>query len=153
MTDNDSQFTSRAENLTSNSKSRTTVVLMSVSALLYVAALFANITIFDRLQPVILIIIGYCLARFPALQIEKTLRAEILRQAQKADAAQYAKERTEQHSEILEEKLKNVKTALRANSIDILSSIMPENGGHSHVLAKSASTRSSIKTALKILDS
>lgn len=147
----------RTQNFFEILKSWSMIAMISAFALFYVGSFFGRLEpfadLFRHFEPIIFVIVGYALARFPMLQIEETLNAEILRQAQKAEAAQHAKERSQQQLEILEEKLRNVTTALRADSVDILRSILPENGGHSQIIAKSVSNRSSIGTALKILDS
>jgi len=159
MTNNDSQFASRAQHIAAILKNWITVGLISIFILLYVAALFGwvkplgDFNLISRLEPIIFIIIGYYFGRLLAIQIEKTLKAEITRQTQKADAAQHIKEQAQQQNGIFEEKLRNVEAALRADTMDIMSSIMPENGGHSRILAKNASNRGAIGTALKILDS
>ncbi len=65
-----------------------------------------------RLEPIIFVIIGYYFGRLPGQQNEKTLKDEIGRHTQKADAAQHAKEQALQSREALEEKLKNVNAIL-----------------------------------------
>jgi hypothetical protein len=65
-----------------------------------------------RLEPIIFVIIGYYFGRLPAQQTEKTLKDEITRQTQKADASQHAKEQAQQSRETLEEKIKNARAAL-----------------------------------------
>ena len=65
-----------------------------------------------RLEPIIFVIIGYYFGRLPGQQNERTLKHEISRQTQRADAAQQAKEQALQTTEALEEKVKNVKAAL-----------------------------------------
>src|SRR5437773_9838532 len=65
-----------------------------------------------RLEPIIFEIIGYYFGRLPSQQNEKTLKDEINRQTQKADAAQHVKEQAQQTREALEEKIKNVNAAL-----------------------------------------
>ena len=65
-----------------------------------------------RLEPIIFVIIGYYFGRLPGQQNEKTLKQEISRQTQRADAAQSAKEQALQSNEALEEKIKNVKATL-----------------------------------------
>ena len=72
----------------------------------------ADISIVSRIEPIIFVIIGYYFGRSPATQNERTLKDEITRQTQKADAAQYAKEQALQSREVFEEKLKNVNLAL-----------------------------------------
>ncbi len=66
----------------------------------------------SRLEPIIFVIIGYYFGRLPGQQNEQTLKDEIGRQTQRADAAQHAKEQALQSREALEEKLKNVNAAL-----------------------------------------
>jgi hypothetical protein len=94
------------------------IALTLIFVVLYVAALLgwlkplSDITIVTRLEPIIFVLIGYFFGRFPAQQNEKTLKEEINRQTQKADAAQHAKEHALQVREILEEKVKNVKAVL-----------------------------------------
>src|ERR1700752_1560240 len=65
-----------------------------------------------RLEPIIFVIIGYYFGRLPSQQNERTLKQEINRQTQRADASQSAKEQAVQTNEALEEKIKNVKAAL-----------------------------------------
>ena len=65
-----------------------------------------------RLEPIIFVIIGYYFGRLPGQQNERTLKHEISRQTQRADAAQQSKEQALQTTEALEEKVKNVKAAL-----------------------------------------
>jgi hypothetical protein len=99
-------------------KGWTMVALTFVFVLFYGAALFGwlkplnDVTMITRLEPIIFVIIGYYFGRLPAQQNEKTLKDEIGRQTQKADAAQHAKEQAQQTREGLEEKVKNVNAAL-----------------------------------------
>jgi hypothetical protein len=72
----------------------------------------ADASMVSRLEPIIFVIIGYYFGRLPAQQNEKTLKDEIGRQTQKADAAQHAKEQALQSREAVEERLKNVGSAL-----------------------------------------
>ena len=65
-----------------------------------------------RLEPIIFVIIGYYFGRLPGQQNERTLKQEINRQTQRADASQSAKEQALQSNEALEEKIKNVKSTL-----------------------------------------
>ena len=66
----------------------------------------------SRIEPIIFVIIGYYFGRLPAQQNEQTLKYEIARQTQRADAAQHAKEQALQSREALEEKEKNLRAAL-----------------------------------------
>src|ERR1043166_6921944 len=69
-----------------------------------------------RLEPIIFVIIGYYFGRLPGQQNEKTLQQQVSRQTQRADASQSAKEQALQSNEALEEKIKNVKATLAAES-------------------------------------
>lgn len=99
------------------------VALTSVFVVLYAAALagwlkpLTDERMVTRLEPVIFVIIGYYFGRLPAQQNEKTLKDEIGRQAQKADAAQHAKEQVQQAREALEEKVKNARAALTSGAM------------------------------------
>src|SRR5882672_1234946 len=96
------------------------VVLTLIFVSLYAAALLgwlkplADEKMVLRLEPIIFVIIGYYFGRLPGQQNEKTLKQEITRQTQRADAAQSAKEQALQSNEGLEEKIKNVKATLSA---------------------------------------
>jgi len=98
------------------------VVLTLVFISLYGAALIgwlkplADEKMVMRAEPIIFVIIGYDFGRLPGQQNEKTLKQEISRQTQRADAAQSAKEQALQSNEALEEKIKNVKATLAAES-------------------------------------
>lgn len=99
-------------------KGWTMVVLTFIFVLLYGAALFgwlkplSDMSMITRVEPLIFVIIGYYFGRLPSQQNEKLLKDEIVRQTQKADAAQHAKEHAQQSREALEEKVKNVRAAL-----------------------------------------
>ena len=72
----------------------------------------ADASMVSRLEPIIFVIIGYYFGRLPSQQNEQTLKEEIARQTQRADASQHAKETALQSRETLEEKVKNARTAL-----------------------------------------
>src|SRR6185436_682137 len=90
------------------------VVLTLVFITLYGAALtgvlkpLADEKMVLRLEPIIFVINGYYFGRLPGQQNERTLKQEINRQTQRADATQSAKEQAQQSNEALEEKIKNV---------------------------------------------
>jgi len=95
------------------------VILTFIFVLLYAGAfaekfdpLKANVTLL-RLEPIIFILIGYYFGRLPSLQNEQCLKEEIARQTQRADAAQYAKEKAQQERETLEEKIKNARMVIK----------------------------------------
>lgn len=94
------------------------LILTLIFVLLYGTALIgwlkplADEKMVLRLEPLIFVLIGYYFGRLPAQQHEQSLKEEIGRQTQRADAAQHAKEQALQTREGLEEKLKNVVAAL-----------------------------------------
>jgi hypothetical protein len=94
------------------------VVLTLIFVSLYGAALvgwlrpLSDEKMVMRLEPILFVIVGYYFGRLPSQQNEKTLKQEINRQTQRADAAQHAKEQALQSNEALEEKIKNVRAAL-----------------------------------------
>ena len=89
----------------------------------------------------------------PGQQNEKTLKEEIGRQTQKADAAQYAKERLQQVRESLEEKMKNVRTALASSASAGAAKGLAGRPDKIDVPAGESELRQAAKTALNILNS
>lgn len=96
------------------------LILALVFIALYAAAFAGKLdplkdnTMLMRIEPLILILIGYYLGRHPSRQCEETLRAEITRQHHIAQAAQIAKESLQTERDRLEEKIENVRTAIEA---------------------------------------
>lgn len=107
------------------------VVLTLIFISLYGAALtgwlkpLADEKMVMRLEPIIFVIIGYYFGRLPSQQNERTLKQEINRQTQRADAAQSAKEQALQSNEALEERVKNAKAALGSDH-----SVTTTSGSH-----------------------
>jgi hypothetical protein len=107
-----------------------------------------------RLEPIVFVIIGYYFGRIPAQQNEKTLKEEIGRQTQKADAAQHAKEQAQQARETLEEKVKNARLIVTSVASTVSARGLAER-------AESASAppngyealRASVAAALSVLNS
>lgn len=124
---------------------------------LYAASLFGwlkpltDFTMTARIEPIIFVIVGYYFGRLPAQQNEKTLKGEINRQTQKADAAQYTKEKILQEREVLEEKIRNAKTVLIPDFSNVSSAAAIENSVKKNSLADIESAQYSIKTAVSIL--
>jgi len=106
-----------------------------------------------RLEPIIFVIIGYYFGRLPAQQTEHTLKGEISRQTQKADAAQHAKEQAQQASEALEEKLKNVRAALASSAPGVAPKDLAESLEKSSGPVKEEALRQSVAAAINILNS
>ena|SRR5215213_7652987 len=143
----------QGQDITNALKSWVMVALTLLFVILYGAALIgwlkplADEKMITRLEPIIFVIIGYYFGRLPAQQNEKTLKDEITRQTQKADAAQHAKEQAQQTREALEEKVKNTKAALTPAASG---KIMPEGTG---AAGRDDFTRSSVAAAINILNS
>jgi hypothetical protein len=106
------------ESLSEVLKSWVMVLLTLVFVVLYGLALLgklrplADASMVTRLEPILFIVIGYYFGRLPGEENELTLKDEIGRQTQRADAAQQAKETALQSREALEEKIRNARTAL-----------------------------------------
>jgi hypothetical protein len=134
------------------------VVLTLIFVALYGAALtgwlkpLTDEKMVVRLEPIIFVIIGYYFGRLPAQQNEKTLKDEIGRQTQKADAAQHAKEQALQTREALEEKLKNVNAALTSAAPTMPASAMAETLHKAGGPVKDDALRYCVGAALKILN-
>ncbi|HEY0426523.1 MAG TPA: hypothetical protein VGC76_01830 [Pyrinomonadaceae bacterium] len=111
--------TTNRKSITEILKDSMMVILTLIFVLLYAAAFMGKFdplkdnTMLLRLEPIIFILIGYYFGRLPSRQNEHFLKDEITRQTQKTDAAQYAKEQAQLEREMLEEKIKNARTALR----------------------------------------
>jgi hypothetical protein len=157
MTDRNTLDRPQGQKMTDVLRNWMMVALTVVFVLLYAAALIgwlkplADASMITRLEPIIFVIIGYYFGRLPAQQNEKTLKDEISRQTQKADAVQYTKEQAQQEREVLEEKLKNVKASLSVGSHGVSSSRLESR--EFNMGLKDVSANQSIETALKILDS
>jgi|SRR5215213_3370740 len=91
-----------------------TLAFVTLYALALIGKLqpLSDASLVARLEPIIFVIIGYYFGRIPGQQNENTLKSEITRQTQRADAAHHAKEQALQYREALEEKLKNVNAVL-----------------------------------------
>lgn len=118
MTDKTSSNNAQKTSQTDTLRGLVMVSLTLIFVSLYAAALFGwlrpltDITMVTRLEPIIFVIIGYYFGRLPAQHTEKTLKEEINRQTQKADAAGHANVRALLERESLEEKIKNTKIVL-----------------------------------------
>ena len=140
-------------------KGWTMVVLTFAFVLLYATALFgwlkplSDVTMITRLEPIIFVIIGYYFGRLPAQQSEKTLKDEIGRQTQKADAAQHAKEQAQQSREALEERVKNVNAALTSSVPATLAVKFADEIHKTGGSIKEDGLRYSMGAALRILNS
>lgn len=106
----------------------------------------ADSSMVTRLEPIIFVLIGYYFGRLPGQQNEQTLKEEIGRQTQRADAAQHAKESALQTREVLDEKIKNARTALAADPLTAAN-------GSAKALDNVNTERRSVETALGILSS
>jgi len=140
-------------------KGWTMVALTFIFVLLYGAALLgwikplSDVTMITRLEPIIFVIVGYYFGRLPAQQNEKTLKDEIGRQTQKADAAQHAKEQAQQSREALEEKIKNVSAALTSSAPASSATRFAEDVHKTAGPINENGLRYSVGAALRILNS
>jgi len=158
MVDKPAQEKLPVDDMASALKSWVMVVLTLIFVVLYGAALTGwlkpldNEKMVTRLEPIIFVIIGYYFGRLPAQQNEKTLKDEISRQTQKADAGQHAKEQAQQAREAMEEKMKNIRAALTSTSP---ASPMRMGAGNIELdgTIKEEALRNSVNTALSILKS
>lgn len=135
------------------------VSLTLIFVLLYGSALIGWLKplhdekILARLEPIIFIIIGYYVGRLPGQQNETNLKEEINRQAQKANAAQHAKEQAQQAREAIEEKMKNVNAALTSAVCDGPKKEAAEDFYGNGSPIKQDALRHSVRAALSILNS
>lgn len=106
-----------------------------------------------HLEPIIFVIIGYYFGRMPAQQNEKTLKDEISRQTQKADASQHAKEQAQQSREAIEEKLKNIRAALTAAAPGGSAAMLTASLDKANGPIKDEALRNSVAAAISILNS
>lgn len=146
--------------MTDGLKNWVMIVLTLLFITLYALAIIGwlkpltDFTVAARLEPIIFVIIGYYFGRLPAQQTERTLKDEIGRQTQKADAAQHVKEQTQQEREKLEERIKNTKVTLLSNSGTEPDQSLKEAARNNLINPKETVYSSSIiATAIKILDS
>ena len=110
----------------------------------------ADASMVSRLEPIIFVFIGYYFGRLPAQQNEATLRNEILRQTNRADAAHSTREQILQSREALEEKLKSVKAVL-----DLTPTVDLDLGGSPAQAERSSreiAIRQSFAAAQRVLD-
>lgn len=159
MRDRSVRDAAASEGIASYLKNWIMVVLTLIFSLLYAAALLgwikplADEKTVAHLEPIIFVIIGYYFGRLPAQQNEQTLKSEVARQTQRADAAQHAKEQMQQVRETLEEKVKNVRVTLASSAAG---AAMKEFAGNADDMAappQAEALRQRVAMALNILNS
>lgn len=106
-----------------------------------------------RLEPFIFVTMGYCFGRLPSQQNEKLLKEELASRTQRADAAQHAKEQMQQARDTLEEKMKNVRSALTSIPPAAAAPARDGQSGSAADCARAELVRLGVATALKILNS
>src|SRR5262245_29625888 len=132
--------------------------ITSVFALFYGAALMGWLKplpderVVARLEPIIIVIIGYYFGRLPAQQNEQTLKGELSRQTQKADAAQYAKEQAQQAREAAEERMKNVRVALASSASSAIKDVT-NSATETIASGRADMLQQTLLTAINILNS
>lgn len=156
MTDEKKFETTQSKSINDFLKSWVMVSLTLVFVSLYVAAIFSwveplkDTSILTRLEPIIFVIIGYYFGRLPAQSNENTLKNEINRQSQRADASQQIKEKAQQEREVLEEKIRNAKISLSEQKAKVM---IPHGKGITSSVETDRDKNQGVETALKILDS
>ncbi|MFM9903650.1 MAG: hypothetical protein ACKVQJ_03655 [Pyrinomonadaceae bacterium] len=120
-------------------------IVLYAAALLSLIEPLRDVSIIMRLEPIIFVIFGYYFGRLPAQTNEWTLRQELNRLNQKADAAQQIKETIQQQREVLEEKIRNAKLILSSN-------ILSENEREPMSSAEFGNS-AGVTTAIQILNS
>lgn len=129
---------------------------------IYAAALFGFIRPIQRegyerlvshLEPIIFVLIGYYFGGLPGWRNERLLKEEITWQRQKADAAQHAKEQSQQIRESLEEKVKNARTTLASSAQTWAGGDKAGKPGVITALSGENALKQAVTTALNILSS
>lgn len=153
------QSSARKSDMANALKSWVMVALTMLFLLLYGAALIgwlkplADEKMVARLEPIIFVIIGYYFGRLPSQQNESTLKDEIGRQTQRADAAHHAKEQVQQAREALEEKLKNVRAMLTSVAAGSAIKGSAEHQAKADGLVREEALRQAVASAFNILNS
>ncbi|MDT4894960.1 MAG: hypothetical protein QOH25_37 [Acidobacteriota bacterium] len=135
------------------------VALTFIFIILYASALIgwlkplADEKMIVRLEPIIFVVIGYYFGRLPSQQNENTLKGEINRQTQKADAAQHSKEQAQQAREALEEKVKNVRATLTSTAPGMTVKDYAEGVDKAGTPVSGDALRHSLIAALSVLNS
>jgi hypothetical protein len=90
------------------------IVFVSLYALIVTGMIrpIGDITVLSRIEPMVFVVVGYFLSRLQAGHYEQTLKEELRRQTLRAESAQSEKERVEVEKEGIEERMRNVRTAL-----------------------------------------
>jgi hypothetical protein len=105
-----------------------------------------------RAEPIAILTIGYYFGWLPARRMEEAFGEALARQAQKADAAQHAKELAQQACEVLEERMKNAKMILAA-ARQARGRASPPGSESAQALPGEVALRQSVAAALSILGS
>ncbi|MBI1761942.1 MAG: hypothetical protein HYR56_10950 [Acidobacteria bacterium] len=135
------------------------IALTAIFVLLYGAALLGWVKpltderMVARLEPILYVIIGYYFGRLPAQQNEQSLKAEIGRQTQIAEAAQHAKEQAQQTREALEEKVKNVRVSLTSSATTGAAVSLAATASEAAAPAQNEALRQRVALALNLLNS
>lgn len=80
----------------------------------------ADPAVLTRVEPLVFVIIGYYFGRIPGQQNEQSLKREIARLSERANAAQQAMVSARELSGTLDEKVKNARTALAPDAIALV---------------------------------
>ncbi len=151
--------TDRENDLSNVLRSWIMIALTLMFVLLYASALIgwlrplADEKMILRLEPIIFVIIGYYFGRLPSQPNEKTLKGEINRQTQRADAAQHAKEQAQRVGEALEEKVKNAKAILTSSTQGLTAKGFVAGLDKADAQLKEETLRQSVTATLSVLNS
>lgn len=90
------------------------VIFVTFYALAFAGKLdpFKDNSMLLRFEPIIFILLGYYFGRLPARENGRAFKAEIERHIQRAEAAQYAKEKVLQERDALEERIENARKVI-----------------------------------------
>ncbi len=135
------------------------LILIGAFVVFYVSVLTGwlkptvDFSVLSRLEPLVLLFIGYYFGRLPSARNERNLKEEILRQTQKADAACQMKERANCEIEVLDEKIKNAKAVLLSTPLARIQEGDRTAGNGSRNLQGTENNLRVIGTAVGILNS
>lgn len=141
-------------------KTWTMVALTGVFVILYVLALFGvinpnpNNSLLTRLEPMLFVIIGYYFGRVPGQENEQTLKDEVDRQTDRADAAENEKTGALEESAGLKKTLDSAKAVLSSAAPSTPpDALAPTLSGGGSDLVNADQMRQTVAAALKVLDS
>ncbi|MEQ1764253.1 MAG: hypothetical protein ABL984_14070 [Pyrinomonadaceae bacterium] len=131
-------------------------VLTIVFLSLYLSALIgwlrpiSDITMIARLEPILFLIFGYYFGRVPAREADQRLQKEYDHLFRKHELANRQREQSKAEKEAVEEKIRNVRIALRSELSELESEVRSDE---CHSRSELRGSAHAIETAIKILNS